>query len=227
MTAKRGASYKWGDVITSTWIDISLPFHTNMWHWPTDPPARAERIKDRDKGDPVSLMEIQWVDHTGTHIDAPLHFIAGGKTIDEMPLNATIGRARVIEIKDEESIKVAELVPYNIRRGERILFKTLNSSKYFPNDAFFEDYVYIDPPAAHYLVERGVRVVGIDYISVGSFRHPSKNAETHQTLLNSGVYIIEGLDLSRVKAGRYELVCLPILLKRGDAGPARAILRPV
>jgi arylformamidase len=227
MAEKKGGSYKWGDAIESTWIDISLPFHTNMWHWPTDPPARAERIKDRDKGDPVSLMEIQWVDHTGTHIDAPLHFIAGGKTIDEMPLNATVGRARVIEIKDTESIKVEELAPHRIRRGERILFKTINSSKYFPNDEFFEDYVYISPPAAHYLVERGVRVVGIDYISVGSYRHPEMNAETHQTLLNSGVYIIEGLDLSRAKAGRYELLCLPLWLERGDAGPARAILRPI
>ena len=227
MAAKKAGGSKLGAAIKSDWIDISLPFHTNMWHWPTDPPARAERIKDRDKGDPVSLMEIQWVDHTGTHIDAPLHFIAGGKTIDQMPMNATVGRARVIEIKDTESIKVEALVPYNIRRGERILFKTLNSSKYFPDDSFFEDYVYIDPPAAHYLVERGVRVVGIDYISVGSFRHQQKNGETHQTLLNSGVYIIEGLNLSKVKPGRYELLCLPILLERGDAGPARAILRPI
>jgi len=227
MTETKGGSYRWGDAIESDWIEISLPFHTNMWHWPTDPPAKAVRIKDRDKGDPVSLMEIQWVDHTGTHVDAPLHFIAGGKTIDEMPLNATVGRARVIEIDDTESIKPEHLVPYRIRRGERILFKTLNSSKYFPNDEFFEDYVYISPPAAHYLVERGIRVVGIDYISVGSYRHPEMNGETHRTLLENGVYIIEGLDLSRAKAGRYELLCLPLLLERGDAGPARAILKPI
>lgn len=227
MAKQTGSGYRWGEGPASDWIDISLPFHTNMWHWPTDPPARAERIKDRNKGDPVSLMEIQWVDHTGTHVDAPLHFIAGGKTIDEMPLDATIGRARVIEIKDTESIKPEELAPYRIRRGDRILFKTLNSSKYLPDDSFFEDYVYISPAAAHYLVERGVRVVGIDYISVGSFRHPEYNAETHETLLNAGVYIIEGLNLSRAKAGRYELLCLPIWLERGDAGPARAILKPL
>ena len=84
MAKQAGGGYRWGEGSASDWIDISLPFHTNMWHWPTDPPARAERIKDRDKGDPVSLMEIQWVDHTGTHVDAPLHFIAGGKTIDEI-----------------------------------------------------------------------------------------------------------------------------------------------
>jgi arylformamidase len=227
MAEKKEDSHKWGDTIASNWIDISLPFHTSMWHWPSDPPARAERIKDRDKGDPVSLMEIQWVDHTGTHVDAPLHFIAGGKTIDDMPLNATVGRALVIEIKDTESIKVEELVPYHIRRGERIIFKTLNSTKYLPDDSFFEDYVYISPAAAHYLVEKGIRVVGIDYISVGSFRHPEMNAETHQTLLNNGVYIIEGLNLSKAKPGKYELLCLPLLLERGDAGPARAILRPI
>ncbi|MFC2011542.1 cyclase family protein [Chloroflexota bacterium] len=227
MVKKEGGGYKWGEAHESNWIDISIPFRTNMWHWPTDPPARAERIKDRDKGDPVSLMEIQWVDHTGTHVDAPLHFIAGGKTIDEMPLDATIGRARVIEIKDTESINPEELAPFHIRHGERILFKTINSSKYFPNNEFFEDYVYISPAAAHYLVERGIRVVGIDYISVGSYRHPEMNAETHKALLNNGIYIIEGLDLSRAKAGRYELICLPIWLERGDAGSARAIVRPV
>ncbi len=227
MAEKLAGAYKWGDAIESDWIDISLPFHDNMWHWPTDPPAEVFRLKDRDKGDPVSLMDMHWVDHTGTHIDAPLHFIPGGLTIDKMPLTATMGRARVIESKDTESIKVEELIPHKIRRGDRILFKTINSTKYFPDDSFYEDYVYVHPDAARYLVERGVRMVGIDYISVGSYHNPKFGHDTHETLLNNGVYIIEGLNLSGVKPGRYELICLPILLERGDAGSARAILKPL
>jgi arylformamidase len=198
-----------------------------MVHWPTDPSPRVERIKDRDKGDGVTLTEIQWIDHVGTHVDAPLHFIERGKTIDEMPLNATIGRARVIEIEDTEAIKAEELASHRIRRGERILFKTQNSSRCYRTDDFVEDYVFISPAAAHFLVEKGIRAVGIDYISVGSYRHREMNHETHETLLNNGVYIIEGLNLSEVKAGRYELICLPILLERGDAGSARAIVKPV
>ena len=175
MTQNAGKGYKWGDAIESNWIDISLPFHTNMWHWPTDPPAKVERIKDRDKGDPVSLMELQFVDHTGTHVDAPLHFIAGGLTIDKMPLNATIGRARVIEIKDTESITVEELAPYHIRRGERILFKTLNSSKYF----CFPLYLL-------YFCESFVNSI-LDIMSPSNF---IKERLVHSTSGPSGIYII-------------------------------------
>ena len=228
MDETTSGSYKWGEAPESRWVDISIPFRNAMVHWPTDPSSpRVERIKDRDKGDRVTLTEMQWINHVGTHVDAPLHFIERGKTIDEMPLNATIGRARVIEIEDTESIKAQELVSHRIRRGERILFKTQNSSRCYRTDEFVEDYVFISPAAAHFLVERGIRAVGIDYISVGSYLHNEMNHETHETLLNNGVYIIEGLDLSKVKAGRYELICLPILLERGDAGSARAIVRPV
>ncbi len=198
-----------------------------MVSWPTDPIPRVERIKDRNAGDPVTLTEMQWIDHVGTHIDAPLHFIAGGATIDKMPLNATIGRARVIEIKDTESIKLAELEPYNIRRGERILFKTLNSSRCYKTDVFIEDYVYFSTEVAQHLVDRQVRAVGLDYISIGTYGDRENLHDTHTILLSAGVYIIEGINLDGVKPGRYELICLPILLEGGDAASARAILRPL
>jgi arylformamidase len=226
MPEKRVSQPKWGEAARSSWIDISIPLKDKMIHWPTDPVPRIERLKDRDKGDPVSLMELQIVDHVGTHVDAPLHFIPGGMTIDKMPLNATIGRARVIEIKDRKAITLKELAPHNLRRGERILFKTRNSSLY-KTGVFTEDYVYFSTEVAQHLVDRGVRVVGLDYISIGTPADRDNIRDTHSILLGGGIYVIEGLDLSNVKAGRYELVCLPLRLERGDAGPARAILRPV
>src|SRR3989304_2439960 len=128
MAKKKTGKFEWGEASTSNWIDISIPLKDKMVHWPGDPVPRFQRIKDRDKGDPVTLMEIQIIDHAGTHVDAPLPFVANGKTIDKMPLNATTGRARVIEIKDKKVITLKELEPYNLRRGERILFKTLNST---------------------------------------------------------------------------------------------------
>jgi arylformamidase len=144
-----------------------------------------------------------------------------------MPIDTTVGRARVIEIKDTESIKMEELAPYNLQRGERILFKTINSARCYRTDEFVEDHVYFSTEAAQHMVDRGVRAVGLDYLSVGIYGDEDNLYDTHQILLGNGVYIIEGINLSGVKAGHYELVCLPLLLERGDAAPARAILKPV
>lgn len=158
-------------------------------------------------------------------MDAPLHFIRQGIGIDKMPLDTAIGRARVIEINDSESIKPEELVRNRIRRGERVLFKTRNSLRVWQTDTFIEDFVFISKEAARFLAEHKVRVIGVDYLSAGGFKRDG--IETHRTLLEGGVWIIEGLDLSRVKPGKYNLICLPLRLDQGDGAPARAILRAV
>lgn len=207
------------------WIDISLSLRNAMVHWPGNPPVRIKRISDIDRGDSHNLSEISMGSHTGTHMDAPLHFIKSGIGIDRMPLDATVGRARVIEIQDAESIKPEELLNHRIRRGERILFKTRNSSWVRRADTFVEDFVYISNEAASFLVKRGVRAIGIDYLSVGGFKHGG--SYVHKTLLQNGVWLIEGLDLSLVSPGKYELICLPLKLDQADGAPARAILRPV
>lgn len=207
------------------WIDISLPLHNEMVHWPGDPPLRIKRVHDLNHGDSHTLSEISMGSHTGTHIDAPLHFIQKGISIDKMPLDVTVGRARVIEIQDAESIKPEELFDHRIRRGERILFKTRNSSRVRQTDTFVEDFVFISNEAARFLVKRGIRVIGIDYLSIGGFKRGGSNV--HQTLLQGGVWIIEGLDLSLVSPGRYDLICLPLKLDQADGAPARAILRPI
>jgi arylformamidase len=196
-----------------------------MVHWPGDPPVAIERIKDMEHGDTANLSVISMGAHSGTHVDAPVHFIRQGIGVDRMPLDTMVGRARVVEIKDTESIKPDELLRHRIRRGERILFKTRNSPRVWQTDEFIEDFVFISDDAARFLVERGVRMVGVDYLSVGSFKHGG--SYVHKTLLGGGVWVIEGLDLSHVNSGKYDLICLPLRLVQGDGAPARAIVRPV
>ena len=140
-----------------------------------------------------------------------------------MPLTATIGRAREIEIRDPESIKPEELRPHRIQRGERVLFKTRNSARCWQTDDFVEDFVYISQEAARYLAAQQVQTIGVDYLSVGGFF--KDGVETHHALLEAGIWIIEGLNLANVAPAIYELVCLPLKIEGSDGAPSRAILR--
>jgi len=209
----------------SDWIDVSVPLRNGMVHWPGDPAFHIERFSDQEKGGGATVSRMNLSVHTGTHIDAPLHFIPKARAIDEMPIEATVGPARVIRIQDERTIERPELTGHDIARGERILFRTANSGRCWNSDAFHEDYVFISRDAARYLVECGVRCVGIDYLSVGCFREDG--AETHRILLEAGIWIIEGLNLQDIEPGKYELACLPLRLIGSDGAPARAILKRV
>ena len=205
------------------WVDVSVPLRSGMVHWPDNPPVRIERMLDIERGDVANVSTISLGSHTGTHMDAPIHFVRGGEGMDRMPLDATMGPARVVEIQDPAAIKPDELDPHGIGRGERVLFKTRNSSVAWWTQDFIEDFVYVSQEAARYLAERGVRTVGVDYLSVGGFH--VDGVETHRALLGAGIWVIEGLDLSRVEPGDHELICLPIKLEDGDGAPARALLR--
>jgi arylformamidase len=209
--------------MASPWIDVSVPLRTGMVNWPGDPPVRISHVLDIERGDPCTVSLLEMGAHTGTHMDAPAHFLRGGIGIDDMPLNTAIGSARVITIRDRESVKPDELVRHAIRRGERILLKTRNSDHCWDTDGFVEDFVYISAAGARYLAERQVRLVGVDYLSVGGFR--ADGLETHQALLNAGIWIIEGLNLKRAPSGRVQLVCLPVKIAGGDGAPARALVR--
>jgi arylformamidase len=210
------------------WYDISVPLKQNMPKFPGDPiPFSIYRMADVALGSKVTMSFIEMVSHTGTHIDAPLHFIPGGSTISDMALDATIGPARVIGIKDKQRIKVAELEKYNIKKGERLLFKTRNSPQVYTSETFVEDYVYFDVDAAEYLAARKPRLVGLDNITIADFRVPSTITKVHKAFLEAGVYILEACALGDVPPGDYELLCLPLLMYHGDAGPSRAILRPL
>ena len=205
------------------WIDVSVPLVTKMAHWPGDPPFQSDLALSIERGDACNLTQLSTSAHIGTHMDAPRHFLANGLSIDQMPLDAAIGPCRVLEIQNPEAILPAELHPHDLRVGERILFKTRNSTQAWLSPEFAKDFVYISKDAASFLVERGIQTVGVDYLSVGGYF--KDGVETHQILLGAPIWVIEGLNLSAVRPGRYEMICLPIKLQGGDGAPARAILR--
>jgi len=210
---------------TAAWIDISVPLYTGMVHWPDNPTVRIERMQDLARGDAANVSKLELGAHTGTHMDAPRHFFADGAGLDEMPLDAALGPARVIRIEHPQAILPAELEAHNLQAGERVLFRTQNSERCWNTDQFVEDFVYISAAAAQVLVDRQVRTVGVDYLSVGGYAHDG--VETHQVLLGAGLWLIEGLNLAAVAPGAYELVCLPLRVAGADGAPARAILRPL
>ncbi len=215
------------DTVKSEWIDISYPLSEDMIHWPQDPvPPDVKSNSFTSEEGTITMSQMTINTHHGTHVDTPRHFFPDGTSIDEMPLDAIMGPARVIEIKDTESIKPEELAAHDIQPGERILFKTVNSS-YYKLGKFVEDFVHISNEAAHFLKDKKVSVIGIDYLAIGSFKDRPSLIEVHRTLLGNGIWVIEALDLSAVKSGRYEIICLPIKIKQGDAGQARAIIRPL
>jgi arylformamidase len=207
------------------WIDVSVRVRTGMPHWPDNPPIVLERVMDLGRGDPCNVSHLAMGVHSGTHMDGPVHFIHEGPGLDDMPLSATMGEARVIEIEDPKEITAEELARHGIRAGERILFRTSNSIRCWQAPSFVEDFVYISEQGARYLAETGVRTVGVDYLSVGGYH--ADGALIHRILLEAGIWIIEGLDLSPVTGGRYEMICLPVKLHGSDGAPARAILKPI
>lgn len=191
---------------------------------PDNPPVRVRRVRDIERGDDCTLTVLSLGVHSGTHMDAPAHFLRHGRGIDRMPLSATVGPARVIDIRDRESIKPEELETYSLQPGERVLFKTRNSPRCWKTDRFLKDFVYLTEEAARFLAARKIRTVKVDYLSVGGYRQGT--VATHRALLNAGIWIVEGLNLSKAKAGRCELLCLPMKIAGGDGAPARAYLRP-
>jgi arylformamidase len=210
------------------WYDISVPLKQGMNYFPTDPaPPKIYRYYDRELGHRLTMSMVEMITHTGTHIDAPLHFVPGGSTISDIPLDATIGPCRVIEIADPVKIRVAELETHDIKKGERLLFKTRNSPVVYTSDTFVDDYVYLDVEGAQYLASKGIALFGLDNITIGSFKEHDNLTRTHQILLEAGIYILEDCALAEVPPGEYELLCLPLLMWHGDAGPCRAILRPL
>lgn len=204
------------------WIDVSLPIRHGMIHWPDNPTPEVVPTTDMNKGAACNLTRVAFGVHTGTHMDAARHFVANGTSIDQMPIDATIGPARLIEI-DSPAIRREDLEPHDPQGGERLLFKTSNSNLRWVDDQFRQDYVAVENCAAKFLVERGVRTVGVDYLSVAPWHDTTS---THVTLLSAGIWVIEGLDFRGVSPGNYELVCLPLKIAGADGAPARCVIRP-
>ena len=204
------------------WIDVTRPIEAGMAVWPGDDAPVIEQILYMDHGDNCNLSKMAMSVHVGTHMDAPRHFINDGVPMDALPLDAVLGEARVVEIHDPVTIRPDEL-PADLAAGERILFKTRNSRELWSRPGFQEDFVYISREAAEVLAAKGVRTVGVDYLSIGGFH--TDMVETHEAILGAGIWAIEGLDLSMVEPGRYEMACLPMKLTGSDGAPARVALR--
>lgn len=212
--------------MTDNWIDISVPLRTAMVSWPGDPEPILERISEIERGDTVNVTFLRLTAHTGTHMDAPCHFLAGKEGIETFPLETGIGPARVIQVPlSFSSIPPEFLEDKNIEKGDRILFKTKNSQDRWDLKEFQRGFTGLSASAAQFLVDRGVQLVGIDYLSIGVF--DGDGPETHHILLGAKVWILEGLNLGDVDGGVYEFICLPLRIAGADGSPARAILKPI
>ncbi len=209
------------------WIDATAsldPATTPVYEG--DAPMKFDFLKQMKKGDVLTLSAYSMGAHSGTHIDAPLHFVADGAPIDQVPLDPLMGAARVIQIPDSvQAIDAAELDRHDWNGAARVIFRTRSTSGgWMRTPAFHRDFAYVAPDAAQKLADANVKLVGIDYISAEQFGAPAPR--THQILLGKGIPIVEGVDLSNVPAGDYDLVILPIKVAGHDGAPARAILRP-
>jgi arylformamidase len=209
------------------WIDVSVPVEEGVTPvYRGDPPIHFSYALDMAKGDVASVSRLEMGAHTGTHVDAPSHFVKDGKPVDQVPLGPLMGEALVIECSPSAKvIDSAELSRHPWKGAKRILFKTHSSyANLYSKSEFQTDFTGIAPDAAQQLVDGGVELVGMDYQSVEPFG--SKVPRTHQILLGHPVVVVEGLDLRNIKGGRYDFICLPLRLKGREAAPARALLRP-
>jgi arylformamidase len=194
-----------------------------MVHWPGDPDVQINQQQMDVEGVVVHLTSINMSAHTGTHMDAPLHFVNGGSSMDAWTPVATIGAVRVIAIEDRTAIRASELERHALQPGERVLFRTANSETDWVGEPFKKRFVYIAHDTAEYLVAKSVRTVGVDYLSIGGYVHDM--VATHVAMLTAGIWVIEGLNLGGVSPGTYDMVCLPLRLKGADGSPARVLLR--
>ena len=203
-------------------IDISLPIRDGMIVYEGDPGVSVSSAMALDRGDPANVSMLQFGSHTGTHLDAPVHFIDGAASVDKLPLELLIGPARLVEIAAERLIEPAHLSAVRLDGCTRLLLKTRNSALW-DRAAFSREYTALSEAGARMLLERGIKLIGVDYLSVEAFG--AEGHRVHRLLLGAGLVILEGLDFRGVEPGDYELICLPLRIAGGDGSPCRAVLR--
>jgi arylformamidase len=205
------------------WLDVTVPLVPGAVPlYPGDTELAVERQQSRAEGDPANVSRITCSAHCGTHVDAPVHFLEGAGGIETLPLDVLVGPAEVVDLGFvERDVDAAAVAAAGIPAGaERVLMRTRNS-RLWEEPGFTADFVSLTPDGARALVDRGVRLVGIDYLSIAPYDDP---APTHEVLLRAGVVVVETLDLRRAAPGSYDLVCLPLLVPGADGAPARVLL---
>lgn len=203
-------------------IDVSVPLDGNLPTYPGNTPFTLEPVKQIAAGGSSNVSTLHMSVHTGTHVDAPRHFFDAGIGVDALPLEILCGRTRVIEVTSRKAVDAEDLAAADLSEDVRVLIKTHNS-RLWGSAEFHKDYIGISETGAKYLVEHGIKVVGVDYLSVEPFKTPG--APTHHMLLGGGTIVIEGLNLRDVEPGVYDMVCLPLRIVGADGAPARVMLR--
>lgn len=203
-------------------LDVSVPLAAGLVAYPGNPEFELQAIKRIAEGGSSNVSRLILGTHTGTHVDAPRHFFDDGAAVEALALDLLIGRARVIQMTRRGGITQEDLSAAGLREDLRVLLKTANSG-FWNGQPFRGDYTHLTESGARYLVEQGVKVVGIDYLSIEQFRKPG--APAHRALLSHGVIIIEGLNLADAEPGMYEMYCLPLPVRGGDGAPARVVLK--
>jgi len=207
-----------------TIYDISLTISPNLPTWPGDPKLELKQIESMDQGASANVTHISAAVHLGTHVDAPHHFLNDGRTVENLPLDVLTGECYVVQLPaGVEAITAEVLERTEITKDmKRVLFGTSNSHYWAKGEATFQtDFVAITEDGAEWLVEHGVQLVGVDYLSVAPY---DDSVPTHTVLLKAGVVVVEGLNLSQIMRGFYQLYCLPLKIADSDGAPARAIL---
>ncbi|MCE1248776.1 MAG: cyclase family protein [Firmicutes bacterium] len=205
------------------YFDITIPIKNKMMVYEGDPEVELTPHCSIKNGDAFNLLHIKMGSHTGTHMDAPCHFFQNGRTVEDIPVDTLIGTARVVLIRNERVITRKALQNIDLTGVERVLFKTDHSYLRDRYHKFRTDYVYIDVECASYLASMGIKVIGIDSISIEEYGNSSNLC--HKILLGAGIVILEMLDLKDIQPGDYELICLPLKIQQGDGAPVRAVLR--
>ena len=203
--------------------DISLTISNDLPVWPGDTPVSLVRNSDMQQGGLVTLSQLTSTVHAGSHLDAPRHFVRDGHGADQIELDTLIGPCFVVDLHGRDSIDARSLEQANIPANvTRLLCRTSNSEYWARGDnTFHTDFVAIEPSGAEWIVQHGIQLVGVDYLSVGAYEG---GIPAHEILLSNGVVPVEGLDLSRIEPGEYHLICLPLKLKDCDGAPVRAVL---
>src|SRR3954451_1287600 len=204
-------------------VDVSVLLSPDLATYPGGPPFELSPIKRVAEGGSSNVSRLALGTHTGTHVDAPRHFFDDKPGVDRLPLELLIGRTRVIDLPHRGGITEPHLAAAGLREDLRVLLRTPNSALWNSSEGFHTDYTYISEDGAKFLVDQGVKVVGVDYLSVEQFK--KAGAPAHHVLLGNGVIIIEGLNLSDAEPGPYEMYCLPLKLANGDGAPARVVLK--
>jgi arylformamidase len=203
-------------------IDVTVPLDDTLPNYPGNTPFSLEPIKRLARGDSSNVSSLHMSAHAGTHVDAPRHFFDQGAGTEALALEMLVGRTRVIEVKSRKGIGPEELSAVDLTEDVRVLIKTSNS-RLWGTAEFHRDYVGVTEAGAHHLIDHGIKVVGVDYLSVEEFKKPG--APAHHVLLGGGTIVIEGLNLLDVQPGVYEMLCLPLRIVGADGAPARVVLR--